>query len=144
MNILISACLIGRCCRYDKKNKNAIDPTLLERKHRLFPVCPEVDGGLGIPREPAEIIGSRVVNRIGADVTEEYVKGALHALEVARTNNCTAAILKARSPSCGKGKIYDGTFSGTLTDGNGITAELLIRSGIKVYTEDEVDILTEE
>lgn len=143
MNILISACLVGRCCRYDGKNKNAVDISELEKHHKLYPICPETDGGLSVPREPAEIIGERVINRKGVDVTEEYTRGALHALEVARENSCTAAILKARSPSCGKGKIYDGSFSGTLTDGNGITADLLMRYGIRVYTEDETDMLIE-
>lgn len=144
MNILISACLTGCRCRYDGENKNTVDLTAIKENHRLFPVCPEVDGGLLIPREPSEIIGERVVNRKGEDVTEHFFKGAYIALKCAEENNCTAAILKARSPSCGKGQIYDGTFSSKLTEGDGILAGLLKKKGIKIYTEDEIDILLKE
>ena len=140
MNILISACLCGVCCRYDAKNKNSIDLSLLEG-HTLFPVCPEVDGGLPTPRAPAECVGSYIINNEGTDVTKEYVRGAELALKTALENNCNVAILKAKSPSCGKGMIYDGSFSRTLTEGNGVTADLLIKNGITVYTEDEIDII---
>ena len=138
MNILISACLTGCNCRYDGQNKNTLNLDEIKKEHLLFPVCPEVDGGLPIPRPPAEIKGGKVINTLGVDVTEEYTKGALYALKTAKENNCTIAILKARSPSCGKGEIYDGNFSKTLINGNGILAEMLINEGITVYTENEL------
>lgn len=138
MNILISACLVGIACRYDGKDKNKTDLSLFAA-HNLFPVCPEVDGGLGIPRAPAERVGTYIINKEGKDVTSEYIKGAEHALRTALENNCKVAILKAKSPSCGKDRIYDGTFTQTLTDGNGVTAELLQKNGIQVYTEDEIE-----
>ncbi len=140
MNILISACLLGRRCRYDGKDKNQIDLSVLEG-HNLIPICPEVDGGLPVPRPPAERVSSYIINNEGKDVTAEYTKGAEIALQTALENNCNIAILKAKSPSCGKGKIYDGTFSGTLTDGNGVTAELLQKNGITVYTENEIHLI---
>ncbi len=141
MNILISACLTGVKCRYDGKDKNSIDLSVLGKKHNLFPVCPEVDGGLNVPRPPAEIINGKVINTEGTDVTAAYHRGAQLALKTALDNNCTAAILKARSPSCGKGEVYDGTFSKTLIPGDGILAALLIEHGIKVYTENEIAAL---
>ncbi len=137
MNILISACLLGQACRYDGKDKNKIDISIFEG-HNLFPVCPEVDGGLPIPRAPAERDGRYIINNEGKDVTKEYKLGAEKALKTAVENNCSIAILKAKSPSCGKGRIYDGSFSRTLTDGNGVTAELLMKNGIEVYTENEI------
>ena len=140
MNILISACLMGRKCRYDGKDKNSIDLSVFEG-HNLIPVCPEVDGGLSIPRAPAERVSSYIINKEGNDVTAEFKLGAKKALQTAIENNCKIAVLKAKSPSCGKGRIYDGSFSGTLTDGNGITAELLLANGIAVYTEDEIGLI---
>ncbi|MBE6686318.1 MAG: DUF523 domain-containing protein [Ruminococcaceae bacterium] len=144
MNILISACLIGCKCRYDGKDKNTIDTNELKKHFNLFPVCPEVDGGLSVPRAPAEIKGSKVINTEGRDVTEEYTKGAMAALKTAKENGCTAALLKARSPSCGKGEIYDGSFSKTLTKGNGILVRMLSDEGIAVYTENEIDELIKQ
>lgn len=134
-NILISACLIGEKCRYDGKCKSYPEIALLKEKYNLIPVCPEVMGGLETPRTPCEIQNGKVISADGADKTAEYKKGAEIALEIALKNNCKKAILKSKSPSCGKGKIYDGTFSKTLTDGNGITADLLIQNGITVYSE---------
>ena len=105
-------------------------------------VCPEVLGGLPVPREPCEIQSGKdsrikVTSRSGKDYTEYFRKGAEEALRIAGENGVTAAILKSRSPSCGSRFIYDGTFSGSLVEGTGITADLLIRSGISVFTEDE-------
>ena len=94
-----------------------------------------------MPRAAAERVGSLIINNEGKDVTAEYTKGAELALHTALENNCKIAILKAKSPSCGKGKIYDGTFSRTLADGNGVTAELLQANGIAVYTEDEINLI---
>ncbi len=140
MNILISACLLGRACRYDGKDKNKTDLSRLEG-HNLIPICPEVDGGLPVPRPPAERVSSYIINEEGMDVTAEYTRGAEIALRTVLENDCKIAILKAKSPSCGKGKIYDGSFSKTLIDGNGVTAELLQKNGITVYTEDEIDLI---
>ena len=142
--ILVSACLLGVCCRYDGASKPNNDAIALREKFILLPICPEVDGGLSTPRTPSERVGNRVLMRDGKDVTENYRLGAEAALEKARTFGCTIAILKARSPSCGKGEIYDGSFSGKLTARDGVTAELLTNHGIEVYTEDEISILLEK
>ena len=134
-NILVSACLLGERCRYDGKSKPCDEVIKLNEKYNLIPVCPEVLGGLETPRTPCEIRNGKVISANGIDRTIEYTTGAQIALEIAKENNCKVAILKSKSPSCGKGKIYDGTFSGTLTDGNGITAQLLTENGIDVYNE---------
>lgn len=142
--VLVSACLLGVCCRYDGESKPNADVIALRDRFVLLPICPEEDGGLPTPRTPSERVGDRVLMRDGRDVTKNYTKGAELALERARTFGCTAAILKARSPSCGKGKIYDGSFSGALTDRDGVTAELLASHGIKVYTEEEIVCLLKD
>ena len=141
--LLISRCLLGDNCRYDGKSKPLPDETLqaLRERYELIPVCPEVLGGLPTPRTPSERQGSRVVMKTGADVTEEYRRGAEAALQAAQENQVCAAVLKERSPSCGKGKIYDGTFTGTLTEDNGVTAEMLIDAGFAVYGESEIEKL---
>ena len=98
-------------------------------------------GGLPTPRDPSEIVGDKVVSSAGKDVTVEYRKGAQTALYLAKLNHADFAILKAKSPSCGKGLIYDGTFTGNKIPGNGVTVSLLQKNGIPVYTEDELDQL---
>lgn len=140
-NILVSACLLGIGCRYDGKHK--ADPAVLKlaEKYNLIPVCPEIYGGLPTPRVPSERIGDRVMMKDGHDVTENYKRGANEALELCRIYGIKTAILKERSPSCGKGAIYDGTFSGTLTERDGVTAELLLSEGIRVLGESEINIL---
>ena len=143
MNILVSRCLLGEPCRYDRKSK-PVEALLYLAVNGvvLVPVCPEVDGGLPTPRPPAEIQpDGRVVNREGQDVTAEYRKGAQHALETARKYGCTVAVLKEKSPSCGNCRVYDGSFTGTLIDGQGVTAELLARHGIRVLGESQLDQL---
>lgn len=135
MRLLVSACLLGVCCRYDGQSKPCAAVIALKEKHELIPVCPEQLGGLPTPRPPAEIQGERIINSAGQDVTIQYQKGAEETLRLFRLLRCDAAILKAKSPSCGKGQVYDGTFSGTLTDGSGVTAELLEQNGIQVRTE---------
>ena len=133
--ILISACMLGISCRYDGKSKKAIsesDLRALNERYQLVPFCPEIYGGLPTPRVPSERIFDKVLMKDGTDVTENYAKGASEALLLCRIMGIKKALLKARSPSCGKGRIYDGTFTGTLTDGNGVTAELLERNGIAV------------
>ena len=139
--LLISRCLLGEPCRYDGKSRPLAAETLqaLRARYDLIPVCPEVLGGLPTPRTPSERQGDRVVMKTGADVTEEYRRGAAAALQAAQENQVCAAVLKERSPSCGKGKIYDGSFTGTLKEGNGVTAELLMENGIPVYGESEIE-----
>ncbi|MBZ4663401.1 MAG: hypothetical protein JG776_1103 [Caloramator sp.] len=147
--ILVSACLLGVCCKYnggDNKNQKVVD---LVKKYNLIPVCPEQLGGLSTPRKPAEITAEdakkvldgigKVVNVCGEDVTENFIKGAYETLKLAKLYDVKIAILKSKSPSCGCGFIYDGSFSGKLKSGNGVTTELLIQNGIKVYTEDVID-----
>lgn len=111
----------------------------LKDKHTLIPVCPEQSGGLPTPRIPSERVGDKVMTRDGRDVTAEYNKGAETALYLAKELGADLAILKANSPSCGKGMIYDGTFTGGKREGNGVTSDLLIKNGIPVYTEEEID-----
>ena len=143
MTLLVSACLLGCSCRYDGASK-PLDGDILDalrEKHTLVPVCPEIYGGLPTPRHPSERRGGRVVMNSGEDVTAQYMKGAQEALRLAEMFGCTAALLKQRSPSCGSGTIYDGTFSGALTEGWGVAAELLRSSGITVLGEDRVSEL---
>lgn len=117
--VLISACLLGENCKYSGGNN--YDPALeaLREHYELIPICPEQMGGLPTPRTPAERVGDRILTRDGADVTEEYHLGAQKALEIAKANGVTLAVLQPRSPSCGSGQIYDGTFSGKLIPGRG-------------------------
>ena len=139
MRILISACLLGCRCRYDGASKPHPLAGVLARHHTLIPVCPEQLGGLSTPRPPAERRGDRVVTREGQDVTEQYRRGAEEALRLCHLMGCEAAILKERSPSCSCGSIYDGTFSGRMHPGDGVTAELLARCGIPVYGETKLE-----
>lgn len=140
MNVLISACLIGTPCRYDGKSAPLSGGILDKLKNtcHLIPVCPEIFGGLPTPRLPAEHQNGRVLRRDGADITDAYLRGAREVLRLARFFDCHYAILKERSPSCGKGRIYDGTFSGVLTSGDGITASLLKENGIIVFGESDI------
>ncbi|MDU1911417.1 DUF523 domain-containing protein [Fusobacterium sp.] len=139
MKILVSACMLGVECRYNGKGELKKDIEKLLKEHELIPVCPEQLGGLPTPRDPAEIQEDKIITKTGADVTKEYLKGAEEVLKLAKLYNCSAAILKERSPSCGCGKIYDGTFSKTLVTGNGATADLLIKNGIKVTGESRIN-----
>lgn len=138
MRILISACLLGEPCRYDGASKPLQGRKLeaLLQNHTLIPVCPEQLGGLPTPRTPSERQGDRVVMRDGTDVTAEYQKGAAVACAMAQQCGADCAVLKARSPSCGSGEIYDGTFTGTLTPGDGVTAAAVKALGLPVYTEE--------
>jgi len=138
MRLLISACLLGAACRYDGRSKTHPDVAELTRRFELVPVCPEQLGGLPTPRTPSERRGEQVVMADGTDVTAQYRRGAEEALRLCRLLGCEAAVLKERSPSCGKERIYDGTFTGVLTDGWGVAAELLRQSGIPVYGESEI------
>ncbi|MCE5344070.1 MAG: DUF523 domain-containing protein [Eubacteriales bacterium] len=130
MKVLVSACLLGMACRYDGNAHTDETVVRLAKMHTLIPVCPEIYGGLPTPREPAELRDGRVYTRSGADVTAAYEKGAREALLIARTLHCVCAVLQDRSPSCGCGVVYDGTFSDVLTPGDGVTAKLLSNNGI--------------
>ena len=141
MNILVSACLLGVACRYDGKSKPNEDVIKLTEKHNLIPFCPEITGGLPTPRHPSEIVGDKVVNDKGEDVTMQYEKGAKEALRIAKLFNCKYAILKEKSPSCGKGKIHNGKFDGGYIEGDGITTRLLKENDIIVLGESEIKTL---
>lgn len=136
-NLLVSACLLGFNCKYNGGN-NALPAEALEklrRQYRLIPVCPETAGGLPVPREPSERRGERVINRAGQDVTAEFQKGAELAAALARRFQIRKALLKSNSPSCGSGSIYDGSFSGTLTVGDGVTSEYIKCEGIETVSD---------
>lgn len=140
-NILVSACLLGIGCRYDGKHKACEEVLRLREKYNLIPVCPEIFGGLPTPRTPSERVGERVMMKDGKDVTENYERGAREAYELCKIYGIKTALLKAKSPSCGKGEIYDGSFTGTLTKRDGVCAEYLMKMGIRVLTENEINIL---
>ncbi|MBO7373457.1 MAG: DUF523 domain-containing protein [Oscillospiraceae bacterium] len=135
--VLVSRCLAGFSCRYDGGNNLVPEIRQLAENGFAVTACPEQLGGLPTPRIPSERVGDRVVNREGADVTAEFTAGAEAALQIALEHGCRTAILKSRSPSCGKGCIYNGKFSGELVPGNGVTADLLLQNGITVMTEEE-------
>ena len=141
MTILVSACLLGCPCRYDGAAK--ADPRVLAlmERHTLIPVCPEQLGGLPTPRLPSERREGGVFDRGGKDVTVQYRQGAGEVLRLARLYGCTHAVLKERSPSCGNGQIYDGSFSHVLVPGSGVAAELLAQNGITVLGESQADVL---
>ncbi len=136
--ILVSACLLGTACRYDGVSKTHDGVTALAAEYDLIPICPEVLGGLTTPRIPAEIQGTRVFNRAGIDVTDAYRTGAERVCALAQEVKPLFAVLKARSPACGHGQVYDGTFTGTLICGEGIAASALRALDIPIYTEEEL------
>ena len=133
-----SACLLGINCRYDGQiipNDKVIE---LAKREILIPVCPEQLGGLSTPREPAEQKGNKVVTKSGTNVTRNFTEGAKQVLKLAKLFGIKEAILKQESPSCGCGRIYDGTFSNKLIRGDGVTTLLLKKNKIKVITEEDV------
>ena len=150
IRVLVSSCLLGEPVRYHGGDARSDDEILAgwRDEGRLVPLCPEVEGGLGVPRPAAEIVGgeglavlegrARVETRSGDDVSEAFAAGARRALEVAKAEKVGLAVLTARSPSCGSTEIYDGTFSGTLRTGDGVTAALLEANGIRVFTPDSI------
>lgn len=139
MNLLISACLLGYCCRFDGSNNGPIDELVeLKRRYHIIPICPEQLGGLATPRLPAERLGDRVVNSAGEDITAQYERGAQEALRMAKLFGCTTAVLKSRSPSCGPTEVYDGSFTHTVVRRPGTTAELLAKNGVTVLDETQI------
>jgi uncharacterized protein YbbK (DUF523 family) len=136
--IIVSACLAGVACRYDGAAKPSEAVMRLVAEGQAIPVCPEQLGGLPTPRLPAEIVGAKVLRNDGVDLTGEFERGAQEALKIARMVGAKSAILKARSPSCGCGKIYDGSFSDRQVDGNGVFAAVCIKNGMDVKTEEEL------
>ena len=149
--MLVSACLLGEKVRYNGAAAAADSAILAQwmKEGRVVPFCPEVAGGLGVPRPAAEIRGAggeavvqgraSVITAGGSDVTANFLRGAELALAAARSQNARLAILKDGSPSCGSGSIYDGTFSGTRRSGQGVTTALLERHGIRVFSERQLD-----
>ena len=135
MKIAVSSCLLGINCKYNGKSNYNEDIIKLKEQYELVPICPEVLGGLPTPRVPSEIIKNKVINQEGIDVTSNYNEGAKKALTILKENGIKIAILKAKSPSCGKGQIYDGTFSHTLVAGDGVTTKLLLENDILVLNE---------
>lgn len=139
--IIVSSCLLGHKVRYNKEARLEKGILSLKKNYDLVPMCPEVLGGLQIPRDPGEIINGKVVSIKGEDLTKEYEKGRDLVLDFVKKHNIKISILKSKSPACGKNKIYDGSFSGKLKDGHGITAKALIDLGIKVYDEKDYNTL---
>lgn len=145
MKIMVSACLLGRKCKYSggsNLNENVVD--FADRNGaELIEICPEVMGGLPVPRTPSEIKDGRVISADGRDVDREFRKGAEKSLEIARREKPDLVILKSGSPSCGLHEIYDGTFSGVRIPGSGVTADLLVRNGFRVVDERQIADYTE-
>lgn len=143
---IVSACLAGIKCRYDGNSSDNEFVMNLILEGQAIAVCPELLGGLKTPRPACEVITGdngrrRVVTKDGQDFTKEFAEGAMKTLEVAKKEGITKAILKSKSPSCGCGLIHDGTFTGAMISGNGLTADLLIKSGIAVYTDKQIEEL---
>lgn len=139
--VLVSLCLLGIECRYDGGGNGVGGLEALRQRCELVPLCPEQLGGLPTPRSPSERLGDRVVTREGADVTAAFQRGAAQACKMAELFGAKYALLKARSPSCGTGRIYDGAFRGRLTQGNGLTAQALKAMGVQTFDETQIDAL---
>jgi uncharacterized protein YbbK (DUF523 family) len=141
IRVLVSACLLGEKVRYNGKDAVSSHPALRQwiDEGRVVRFCPEVAGGLGVPRPPAEIVDGRVRTEDGRDVTDRFDAGARLALEAAQAQNVRVAVLKEGSPSCGTHRINDGSFTGRKIEGRGMTAALLECHGIRVFSEDEIE-----
>ncbi len=139
--LLISACLFGENVRYDGKNNLIEELDQLKERYELISICPEVLGGMVIPRIPSEIVSTnplKIQNEFGIDTTEFFTDGAMQALYICQKYDIKKALLKSKSPSCGNLEIYDGNFNGTLVKGQGITANILIQNNIKVFNEKQI------
>ena len=138
MKLLVSACLLGVGCRYDGKSNQLPQYKRLLKEHTCIPVSPEQLGGLPTPRCPAERLGGKIVTEDGRDVTEQFLRGTAEALRLCDLYHCKAALLKERSPSCGSHFVYDGTFTGTVVPGQGVTAALLAGRGVELFSEETI------
>lgn len=132
--ILVSACLLGVNCKYNGGNNASYEVDEFLKDYEIIPICPEIMGGLPTPRVAAEQKGDKVITQDGKDVTKQYRKGAEECLFLAKKYDVKKALLKLKSPSCGYGQVYDGTFSHTLINKNGVTAQLFLENGIKIIT----------
>ena len=139
--LLVSACLLGENCKYNGGNNYTPAVEALRERFEIIPVCPEQLGGLPTPRTPSERVGDKVLTRDGRDVTEAFRRGAAKTLAIAQAEGVTRALFQVRSPSCGCGTIYDGTFSGKLVPGKGVTAQLLEQSGIEICDSTRINEL---
>ncbi len=137
-NILVSACLVGCTCRYDAKLKTSEKVLDLAKDNTLIPVCPEQLGGLPTPRHPSERVENKVIRDDGVDVTKEYMLGAETAVKIANLSHADYCIMKAGSPACGCGLIYDGSFTGKKIPGDGVASEKLKEAGYKVITDEDL------
>lgn len=138
MKIVVSACLLGENCKYNGMNNYSENVAAFLQGHEVIPVCPEVLGGLPIPRIPAEIVEGVVTNREGENVDGQFRIGAAVALRQALEGRAELAVLQSRSPSCGVRQVYDGSFTGKLRDGQGVFAEMLREAGVKTVDAEEV------
>ena len=146
--VLVSGCLLGIPCRFDGTSREVSELRSIWAGYQFISFCPEAAGGLKSPRPPAEIQNgdgagvlegiAKVVNEAGRDLTEEFLRGAEAVAKLVQKNHPDFVVLKAKSPSCGVGQIYDGTFSGTLKKGDGVTTALLRSIGVKVYSEQDL------
>jgi uncharacterized protein YbbK (DUF523 family) len=148
IKIVVSACLLGSPVRHDGQHKRSHHPVLQRwlEEGRIISACPEMLGGLGTPRPPAELLNDgsrRVLTNAGVDVTDAFERGARAVAEQVAEHEVRVAILKSASPSCGSNFVYDGTFSGRRVVGDGVTTALLRKKGIKVFSEEELDAAAE-
>lgn len=139
MKVLVSSCLLGKNCKYNGKNNYNKDVIDFLKTYEIVSICPEELGGLSTPRLPSEIRNQQVIRKDGKNVTFYFQKGAMIALNIAQRNDCKFAILKKNSPSCGFGEIYDGSFTSTIIEGHGVTAELLYSNGVVICNETNFD-----
>lgn len=138
MKIVVSACLLGENCKYNGGNNYSEKVRDYTKGHEVIPVCPEVLGGLSIPREPAEIVNGVVSLKDGTSVDKEFSQGAKEALKIVKEQNADIVILQSRSPSCGVNTVYDGSFSGRIISGQGVFADLLRRNGMKAIDVEDL------
>ena len=139
--LLISSCLLGNNCKYNGGNNYTPLVEELKERYELILVCPECFGGLPIPHDPSERVGDKVLSKAGEDVTEAFRQGAERTLAVAEKHGVRLAVLKERSPSCGYGAIYDGTFTGRVVPGDGVAAQLLAEHGVRILGESRIEEL---
>lgn len=138
MKILVSACLLGTNCKYNGGNNYSPQVAAFLEGKEIIPICPEVMAGLGVPRTPIEIANGKLINRLGVSVDEPLRDAVDQVLGLVHSQNITAAILKARSPTCGVHQVYDGTFSGRLVNGSGVLAQALLEVGCRVLDEEDL------